>query len=312
MRPMTERDVRRERAQNLWSSLERKMPLLARATTFDPDPDVAFDGIGGLAAAKDEILTYACAATHPDVYGQWGTFPPTGLLFLGQRGVGKTLLAAALASRTDTAFLQIHVPRLVIDLLHGGGKASELMAIWSQSLSEMPPLTVFFEELEFLQAEEIGTRRADLPQGPIMDFLLDLVDRTIAVESTLVVASTSHPETLRQAFVVAGRFERIVEVAPIFPDDIVSALHIHAAQAEKRASRSLFDGVDWAEVVKQYREPAPGDWIRLMHATLRRKARCHAAGEIVTLVTTQDLLDEVERARRARKNLPATGSGIYL
>ena len=236
----------------------------------------------------------------------------SGLLLIGQRGVGKTLLASALATRTDTSFLQIHVPRLVIDLLHGGGKAGELMAIWSQSLAEMPPLTVFFEELDFLQTEELGARRSDLPQGPIMDFLLDLVDRTITVKTTLAVASTSHPETLRQAFVMPGRFERIVEVVPIFPDDIVAALGIHAARAEKTAGRALFEGVDWPQVVTQYREPAPGDWIRLMHATLRRKARCEAAGEPVTLVTTQDLLDEVERARGARKHLPAAGAGTYL
>ncbi len=309
---MTERDLRRERTQNLWTSLQRKTPLLARAAELTADPEVPFEAIGGLAAAKDELLTYACAATHPDVYATWGTVPPSGLLLIGQRGVGKTLLASALASRTDTAFLRIQVPRLVIDLLHGGGNAGELMATWSQRLGEMPPLTVFFEELEFLQTEEIGARRSDLPQGPIMDFLLDLVDRTIAVETTLVVASTSHPETLRQAFVIPGRFERIVEVVPIFPDDIVAALAIHAGHAEKIAGRSLFDGVDWPQVVTQYREPAPGDWIRLMHATLRRKARCEAAGEPVTRVTTQDLLDEVERARGARKHLPATGTGIYL
>jgi len=49
-----------------------------------------------------------------------------------------------------------------------------------------------------------------------------------------------------------------------------------------------------------------------MHATLRRKARCEAAGETVTLATTQDLMDEVDRARKARTRLPSSGGGIYL
>lgn len=309
---MEERDLRRERTQNLWLSLERKIPPLAKAATLEAAPETTFDRIGGLQAAKDELLTYACAATHPGVYARWGTFPPSGLLLLGQRGVGKTLLAAALASRTEMGFLRLAVPRLVTEFLHNASKIAEFMSLWPQALDDMPPLTVFFEELEFAQTEELGARRTDLPQGPIMDFLLELVDRTIAIPDTLVVASTSHPDTLRHAFVMPGRFERIVEVNPVFPDDIVSALEIHAADAEERAGHPLFDAVDWAEVVRQYREPAPGDWIRLMHATLRRKARCEAAGEAVKPATTQDLLDEVDRARRARKRLPANGGGIYL
>lgn len=309
---MAENDPQRERTNNLWLSLERKLPPLAKAAWLDAAPETTFDHIGGLAAAKDELETYACAATHPEVYARWGTFPPSGLLLLGQRGVGKTLLAMALASRTATGFLRLSVPRLVIEFLHNPAKIGELMTLWPQSLGEMPPLTVFFEELEFTQSEELGARRSDLPQGPIMDFLLELMDRTIALTDKLVVASTSHPDTLRQAFVLPGRFERIVEVNPIFPDDIVSALELHAADAERRAGHPLFDGVDWAEVVRQYREPAPGDWVRLMHATLRRKARCEAVGESVKPATTQDLLDEVDRARRARKRLPAEGGGIYL
>jgi ATP-dependent 26S proteasome regulatory subunit len=310
---MDERDVRRERAQNLWISLERKIPPLAKAARLDPAPELTFARIGGLAAAKDELETYACAATHPEVYARWGTFPPSGLLLLGQGGVGKTMLATALANRTETGLLRISVPRLVVEFLHNAQKIGEFLALWPQSLDEMPPLTVFFDELEFTQSSELGARRTDLPQGPIMDFLLELIDQTIAVDEVLAVGSTSHPDGLRHAFVMPGRFERIVEVTPVFPDDIVAALRIHAEDAEKRAGHPLFDGVDWSEVVRQYREPAPGDWVRLMHATLRRKARCEAGGdESVARATTQDLLDEVERARRARKRLPADGGGIYL
>ena len=312
MAAMDASELRRERTQNLWVSLQRKLPPLAKAATLDAESEVPFERIGGLAAAKDELLTYACAATHPEVYERWGTFPPSALLLLGQRGAGKTLLAHALATRTESGFLCISVPRLVIELLRSGGRLSEWTPTFTQSLAEMPPVTVFFNELEFTQTEEMGGRRTDLPQGPAMDFLLEFIDQTIAVKTTLVIGATSHPETLRQAFVMPGRFERIVEVNPVFPDDIVKALQIHAADAEKRAGHPLFDSVDWEAVVRQYREPAPGDWVRLMHATLRRKARCEAAGEPVKLATTQDLMDEVDRARKARTRLASTGGGIYL
>ena len=127
--------VRVERAQNLWASFERKFEPVARATGLDPDPQLELSKVGGLAGAKEEILTYACAATDPAVYGRWGTYPPSGLLLIGQRGVGKRLLAKSLATLTRSAFLCVTVPRLVLEVMHEGGKVGELVGAWSQTLS---------------------------------------------------------------------------------------------------------------------------------------------------------------------------------
>ncbi len=309
---MEDRSILHERAQNLWGSYARKFEPVLQATELDPTPATDVGQIGGLAAAKDEILTYACAATSPEVYARWGTYPPSGLLLIGQRGVGKRLLARALATQTRTSYLTVNIPRLVLEVIHRGGNVGDLMKGWSQTLSEMSPLTVLFDELEFSQAEEIGARRPDLPVGPVMDFLLDMIDRTIATECHLVVGSTSHPATLRQAFAQPGRFERVVEVNPIYPDDIVAALQIHAEASEKRAGHPLFDSVNWNSVVQKHRGSATGDWIRIMHAVLRRKARCEAAGESASLVTTQNLQDEVDRFRQASVRLSAPEGGNYV
>jgi len=309
---MKDRAIERERTQNLWGSFARKFEPVLQATELDAEPAIDVGRIGGLASAKEEILTYACAATDPEVYARWGTFPPSGLLLIGQRGVGKRLLTRALATQTHTPYLVVNIPRLVLEVIHRGGNVGDLVKGWSQILSEMPPLTVLFQELEFSQAEEIGARRPDLPVGPVMDFLLDVIDRTIAAASHLVVGSTSHPATLRQAFAQPGRFERVVEVNPVYPGDIIEALRIHSEDSEKRAGHPLFESVDWGAVVGKYRDSATGDWIRIMHAVLRRKARCEAAGESVAAVTTRDLQDEVERFRQASVRLAVTEGGNYV
>ena len=57
--------LQRERAANLWDPLRRKFPPIAKSTEMVPAPQVSFDQIGGLEEPKDEILTYACAATEP-------------------------------------------------------------------------------------------------------------------------------------------------------------------------------------------------------------------------------------------------------
>jgi ATP-dependent 26S proteasome regulatory subunit len=309
---MKDLEIHKERAQNIWSSFARKFGPVAQATFLEPMPSFDLDRIGGLASAKDEIQTYACAATDPEVYARWGTHPPSGLLLIGQDGVGKRLLARSLASLTQTSYLHVAIPRLVLEVIHRGGNVGELVTEWSNTLEEMPPLTVFFNELEFSQAEEIGSRRPDLPVGPVMDFLLDLMDRTIVFENVLVVGSTSYPSTLRHAFAQPGRLERVVEVTPIFPIDIIEALQMHAASAEKLAGRPLFREIDWNVVTAGFHHPIPGDWIHILHAVLRRKARHEAAGEDVAPVSSQDLIDEVERFKNASSRLAVPEPGTYV
>ena len=308
---MDELQIQVERAQNLWDRSVRKMPPLERSAVLVAAPSVHSDQIGGLVQAQEELMSYSCALTNPEVYQQWGTFPPTGMLLIGPPGSGKKLLAEALATRARTAFLQVRVPKLALDVVHFGGKVGDLLEVWSATLGEMPPLTVFFEELEFTQVAEIGARR-DLPVGPIMDFLQELVDRAIATRGTLAVGSSSYPDTLRPAFVLPGRFERIVEVFPSFPGDVIAALQIHARAAEKRAGRTLFEAVDWEQVVKTSSDASVGDWVRLLHGALRHKARCDAGDEPAGPVTTADLLSEVERFRRASGRIQRPGAGVYV
>src|SRR4030095_1072006 len=85
---------------------------------------------GGLANAKDEIQTYATAATDPDVYARWGTHPPSGVLLFGRRGVGKELLARSLASLTHTSFLSVAIPKLVLEVIHRRGKVGCVVTRW--------------------------------------------------------------------------------------------------------------------------------------------------------------------------------------
>ena len=304
-------ELERKRAANLWEPFVRKFPPIAKACTFTSTPSISFADIGGLEDAKDELLTYACAATDPDVYARWGTFSPSGLLLIGPNASGKTLLAEALASRTETPFLAIRVPRLALQILHAGGKVGELLQAWQETLAEIKRITVFFDELDFAHDPSLGAPRLDLPAAQLSDFLLELIDATIGVTSTLMLGSTSRPDTLSPIYFEPGRFERIVSVIPIVPGDVIAALVIHAQAAEKRAGHKLFERIDWSRVIEQNRESSTGNWVRIMHAVLRRKARCDAADDKPGLVMTEDLMSEVDRFKKATGRLPVS-SGRYL
>src|SRR2546426_11921160 len=98
---MEDRAILRERAVNIWGSFARKFEPIAQAARLEPMPSQELSRIGGLADAKGEIQTYACAATDPGSYVRWGTHPPSGVLLFGQRGVGQELLARLLAGLTQ-------------------------------------------------------------------------------------------------------------------------------------------------------------------------------------------------------------------
>jgi ATP-dependent 26S proteasome regulatory subunit len=300
-----------QRALNLWQPFARKFPAIGKATHFEADPNLDLARIGGLAEPKEEIQTYSCAATDPEVYQRWGTMAPSGLLLMGPPESGKTLLAEALATLTGTPFLKVRVPRLILQTLHTPGDAGSFLNAWTDVLEEMPQLTVFFREVDFKHAQSLIGRRPDLPVTPAMDFLLEFIDRTIAIDSAQVVGSTSHPRSLSPIFLEPGRFERVVWVQPVVPDDVADALALHAQAAEQRAGRPLFAGVNWIEVVKRDERASVGDWVRVMHGVLRRKARCDAADESPGGVSTHDFIAEVERFDRAPGALPAS-PGKYL
>ena len=308
---MADQRIEEQRAENLWQPFARKFPPLGKASWFRASPQLEVSSIGGLSEPKEEILTYACAATDPQVYARWGTEAPTGLLLVGPPESGKTLLAEALATRASTPFIAIRVPRLILQTLHSPGDAGAFLNAWTELLAEMPRITVYFREVDFQHVQTLIGRRPDLPVTQAMDFLLEFVDRTIAAENTLVLASSSHPKSLSPILLEPGRFERVVWVQPIVPDDVVAALRLHAERAESKAGRKLFEEIAWSDVVKRNEKASVGEWVRVLHAVLRRKARCEAADEQPGGVTSAELINEIERFDRAPGGLPES-PGRYL
>ena len=310
---MGQDDNRSDRLTNLWVGLARKAPTLARCSSFLPHPNRPIDRVAGLARARDEILTHAAAITSPEVYARWGTAPAVGLLLIGGRGSGKSTLARALATRLGAPLLEIDVPQLVLELLTRGAEVAQLVDHWEQLFDEFPKTVIHFDELDFERMHETGERKAGLPAGPILEFLLRLVGQTASSKGIVLVGSTSYPQTVRPVFLSRRRFTRTLKVEPIYPGDHAAVLELHARSAEERAGRPLFETIDWNAIASARKGLSPGNWVEALHGALRCHARREAIGESPPLVAGKTVLEEAETlAENARATHAEPASGNYL
>ncbi|MCG2896157.1 MAG: AAA family ATPase, partial [Acidilobus sp.] len=98
----TEVEIRQEPVKS------SEYPLLARSTR------VTWEDIGDLEEAKERIREIVeLPLKHPEIFQRLGIEPPKGILLYGPPGVGKTLLAKALANEIGAYFIAINGPEIM-------------------------------------------------------------------------------------------------------------------------------------------------------------------------------------------------------
>ncbi|MEM3225695.1 MAG: AAA family ATPase, partial [Saccharolobus sp.] len=77
-------------------------------------PRVTYEDIGGMKNIIEKVRELVeLPLRHPELFKRLGIEPPKGVLLYGPPGVGKTLLAKAIANETDAYFTSINGPEIM-------------------------------------------------------------------------------------------------------------------------------------------------------------------------------------------------------
>lgn len=281
---------------------DKDIETLRQSIVVEERPDVTFDEIGGQPGPVETAKTLADQISHPDAYLKWGSDPLRGILFFGEPGNGKTLIAKALAHEADCAFVYV--------------KASDLASKWYGDAEKLARgvFTIAREEAKrhkdnrcilFLDEADtlLPSRGGNTHEATrkVIGIILQEIDGLETESGITVVASTNRPDDIDSAFL--SRMTEWIEVPNPTPEGIAEILEIHFDKANKKAGRKLLaDGVDLSQAVQHITGGISGrDIADIVQIILKNKARIESQGGTSGSVTLQDILNTVNSSSKIRE-----------
>jgi cell division protease FtsH len=164
--------------------------------------------VADLENAKRELLEVVEYLKDPSKYSALGGQLPNGILLVGPPGVGKTLMARAVAGEADVPFYSISGSEF-IEMFVGVG-ASRVRDMFQKAKKDAPAI-IFIDELDSIgRARGTGFGGGHDEREQTLNQILSEMDGFSPHESVVVISATNRPDVLDPALVRPGRFDRQV------------------------------------------------------------------------------------------------------
>lgn len=169
--------------------------------------NVRFSDIGGISDVKEELEEIIDFLRNPKRYYNFGARMPRGVLLVGPPGVGKTMIAKAVAAEADVPFFyQSGASFVQIYVGMGAKRVHELFA----AAKKNAPSIIFIDEIDAVGKKRDGGRN-DEREGTLNQLLTEM-DGFEDTAGIIVIAATNNIEVMDNALLRAGRFDRRVFV----------------------------------------------------------------------------------------------------
>jgi cell division protease FtsH len=223
-------------AQDIFSFGRSRAKLFAKGRQ-----SVTFADVAGVEEAKKELEEVVDFLKNPAKYRKIGARTPKGVLLFGPSGVGKTLLARAVAGEAGVPYFSMAGSEFM-EMLVGVG-ASRVRDLFAQAKASAPSI-IFIDEID-----AIGRQRGkgfigghDEREQTLNQILVEM-DGFTPNDSVLVVAATNRGDLLDPALLRPGRFDRRVILDMPDKEGRLAILKIHA-----RGKKFVSKGIDWGRV----------------------------------------------------------------
>jgi len=258
----------------------------ARARIFGAEghskEKITFKDVAGLKEAKEELVEIVDFLKFPKKYLAMGAKIPRGVLLVGGAGVGKTLLARAVAGEANVPFLSISGSEFV-EMFVGVGSA-RVRDLFSMAKKSSPSI-IFIDELDAIgrhRGSGIGGGHDEREQT--LNQILVEMDGFEKETGVIILAATNRPDILDPALLRPGRFDRKIVLDPPDVHDREAILIIHSK------TKPLAKNINFKEVA----ERTPG-FSGADLANVANEAALLAARYNQTEVQQKDFLDAIEK-----------------
>lgn len=206
---------------------------------LEEKPNVKLDDVAGMDEVKEEVKEIIDYLKDPQRFQKLGGRAPKGVLLYGDPGVGKTLLAKAIAGEANVPFISISGSDFV-EMFVGVG-AARVRDLFETAKKHAPCL-VFIDEID-----AVGRARSGVGFGgghdereQTLNQLLVELDGFESGEGIIVIAATNRPDILDPALLRPGRFDRQISVPKPDVKGRYQILKVHV----KKKNIPLDDDVD--------------------------------------------------------------------
>lgn len=209
-------------AQDIFSFGRSKAKVFAKGKQ-----NIKFDDVAGVDEAKKELVEVVDFLKNPEKYRKIGARTPKGVLLFGPSGVGKTLLAKAVAGEANVPFFSMAGSEFM-EMLVGIG-ASRVRDLFAQAKASAPSI-IFIDEIDAIgrQRGRSGMVGGHDEREQTLNQILVEMDGFTPNESVIVLAATNRGDLLDPALLRPGRFDRRVTLDMPDKEGRVAILKIHS------------------------------------------------------------------------------------
>lgn len=164
---------------------------------------VSFRDVAGIKDVKEELEEIVDFLKNPARYKRYGITLPKGVLLVGPPGVGKTMIAKAVAGEASVPFFYQSGATFV--QIYVGMGAKRVKELFSQAKAHAPSI-IFIDEIDAVGRARGGMRNDE--RESTLNQLLTEMDGFEDSSGVIVIAATNKIDIIDEALLRSGRFDR--------------------------------------------------------------------------------------------------------